>query len=134
MSDNQDLRIAVLGVGIMGADHVDRITNKIGGARVTVVNDYSLARAEEIAALTPGARVVVDPFDAIAAEDVDAVVLATPGPTPEKPGPSLPQAGQTLPREKPPSPAPGSFPPHLPTHSAPAPCSQLNRLQTWTLS
>ncbi|GAA3176383.1 hypothetical protein GCM10020255_067820 [Rhodococcus baikonurensis] len=54
MSDNQDLRIAVLGVGIMGADHVDRITNKIGGARVTVVNDYSLARAEEIAALTPG--------------------------------------------------------------------------------
>ena len=49
MSDNQDLRIAVLGVGIMGADHVDRITNKIGGARVTVVNDYSLARAEEIA-------------------------------------------------------------------------------------
>ena len=40
MSDNQDLRIAVLGVGIMGADHVDRITNKIGGARVTVVNDW----------------------------------------------------------------------------------------------
>jgi len=101
MSDNQDLRIAVLGVGIMGADHVDRITNKIGGARVTVVNDYSLARAEEIAALTPGARVVVDPFDAIAAEDVDAVVLATPGPTHEKQVLACLEAGKPVLCEKP---------------------------------
>ena len=101
MSDNQDLRIAVLGVGIMGADHVDRITNKIGGARVTVVNDYSLARAEEIAALTPGSRVVVDPFDAIAAEDVDAVVLATPGPTHEKQVLACLEAGKPVLCEKP---------------------------------
>ncbi len=84
MSDHQDLRIAVLGVGLMGADHVARLTNKISGARVTTINDYSAERAEQIAATVPGARVVSDPFDAIAAEEVDAVVIATPGPTHEK--------------------------------------------------
>lgn len=83
MTGNQDLRIAVVGVGVMGADHVHRIAEKAKGARVTVVNDYSPARAEAVAATAPGARVVADPFDAILAEDVDAVVLATPGPAHE---------------------------------------------------
>src|SRR5882757_8781751 len=79
-----DLRIAVLGVGMMGADHVARITNRISNARVVVVNDYLSEKAEQIAASVPGARVVNDPLDAIAHPDVDAVVLATPGPTHEK--------------------------------------------------
>jgi myo-inositol 2-dehydrogenase / D-chiro-inositol 1-dehydrogenase len=79
-----DLRIAVLGVGMMGADHVARITSRISGARVTVVNDYLTEKAAELAATVPGTRVANDPFDAIAADDVDAVLLATPGPTHEK--------------------------------------------------
>jgi len=79
-----DLRIAVLGVGVMGADHVARITSRISGARVAVVNDYLAEKAEQIAASVPGSRVVGDPMDAIAADDVDAVLLATPGPTHEK--------------------------------------------------
>ena len=69
-----DLRIAVLGVGMMGADHVARITGRIAGARVTVVNDYLAERAEQIATSVPGARVAPDPLDAIAADDVDAVL------------------------------------------------------------
>jgi myo-inositol 2-dehydrogenase/D-chiro-inositol 1-dehydrogenase len=79
-----DLRIAVLGVGMMGADHVARITSRISGARVAVVNDYLTEKAEQVAASVPGARVAGDPLDAIAADDVDAVLLATPGPTHEK--------------------------------------------------
>lgn len=79
-----DLRIAVLGVGVMGADHVARITNRISNASVVVVNDYFAEKAEQIAASVPGARVVGDPLDAISDPDVDAVVLATPGPTHEK--------------------------------------------------
>jgi myo-inositol 2-dehydrogenase / D-chiro-inositol 1-dehydrogenase len=79
-----DLRIAVLGVGVMGADHVARITTRISNARVVVVNDYLSEKAEQVAASVPGARVVGDPLDAIADPDVDAVVLATPGPTHEK--------------------------------------------------
>jgi myo-inositol 2-dehydrogenase / D-chiro-inositol 1-dehydrogenase len=79
-----ELRIAVLGVGVMGADHVARITSRISGARVGVVNDYLTEKAEQIATSVPGARVAGDPLDAIAADDVDAVLLATPGPTHEK--------------------------------------------------
>lgn len=84
MSASGDLRIAVLGVGLMGADHVARIQSKISGARVAVVNDYITEKAEEIAAGIPGCRAITDPLDAIADPDVDAVVLATPGPTHEK--------------------------------------------------
>lgn len=79
-----DLRIAVLGVGMMGADHVARITSRISGARVAVVNDYLPEKAAEVAAAVPGATVANDPFDAIADNDIDAILLATPGPTHEK--------------------------------------------------
>lgn len=79
-----DLRIAVLGVGLMGADHVARITSRISGARLAVVNDYLAEKAEQIAAGIPGCRAVADPLDAIADPEVDAVLLATPGPTHEK--------------------------------------------------
>jgi len=79
-----DLRVAVLGVGIMGADHVARLSTRISGARVTVVNDYVTEKAEQLAATIPGCRAISDPLDAIADPDVDAVVLATPGPTHEK--------------------------------------------------
>lgn len=79
-----ELKVAVLGVGVMGADHVARITSQIAGARVAVVNDYITEKAEQIAAQIDGCRAVTDPLDAIAAADVDAVVLATPGTTHEK--------------------------------------------------
>jgi len=51
---------------------------------VTVVNDYVTEKAEQLAATIPGCRAISDPLDAIADPDVDAVVLATPGPTHEK--------------------------------------------------
>lgn len=79
-----ELRVAVLGVGVMGADHVARITSRISGARVAVVNDYITEKAEQIASEIDGCRAVADPLDAIADPEVDAVVLATPGTTHEK--------------------------------------------------
>ncbi|MGY1643381.1 Gfo/Idh/MocA family protein [Geodermatophilus sp. SYSU D00703] len=74
-----ELRVAVLGVGLMGADHVARIHSRISGARVTVVSDAFADKAEEVAATVPGCRVVADPRAAIADPEVDAVVIATPG-------------------------------------------------------
>ena len=96
-----DLRIAVLGVGMMGADHVARITDRIKGATVTVLNDYFPEKAEELAATIPGCRVINDPLDAIADADVDAVILATPGPTHEKQLLACLEAGKPVMCEKP---------------------------------
>ena len=70
---------------MMGADHVARITNQdLPAPASTVVNDYVTEKAEQLAATIPGCRAIADPLDAIADPDVDAVVLATPGPTHEK--------------------------------------------------
>jgi myo-inositol 2-dehydrogenase/D-chiro-inositol 1-dehydrogenase len=75
---SDDLRVAVLGVGMMGAFHVDALSKRIKGARVTVVNDYFVEKATELAD-TIGARVVADPIDAINDPEVDAVLIASPG-------------------------------------------------------
>lgn len=74
-----DLRIAVLGVGMMGSFHATTLSTVVKGATVTVVNDFSADTAARVSAGIPGSRVVDDPFEAIAADDVDAVVIATPG-------------------------------------------------------
>lgn len=74
-----DVRVGVVGVGQMGADHVERITQRIKGARVTVVNDFRRETAEAVAAGAPGARVADSPDEVITADDVDAVIIATPG-------------------------------------------------------
>jgi myo-inositol 2-dehydrogenase / D-chiro-inositol 1-dehydrogenase len=76
MSD--DLRIAVLGVGMMGAFHADALSKRIRSARVTVVNDFLDDKAAEVADKV-GARTEADPFAAINDPDVDAVVIASPG-------------------------------------------------------
>ena len=76
MSD--ELRIAVLGVGMMGAFHVDALSKRVRGAQVTVVNDFLADKAAEVAGKV-GARVEADPLAAIRDSDVDAVVIATPG-------------------------------------------------------
>jgi myo-inositol 2-dehydrogenase/D-chiro-inositol 1-dehydrogenase len=73
-----DLKIAVLGVGMMGASHVDALSRRVRGARVLVVNDYVAAKAAAVAG-SVGARVVTDPIAAISDPEVDAVLIATPG-------------------------------------------------------
>ena len=73
-----DLRVAVLGVGMMGAYHVDGLSRRVRGAEVVVISDFFPDKAAEVAARV-GARVIGDPFEAISAADVDAVLIATPG-------------------------------------------------------
>jgi myo-inositol 2-dehydrogenase / D-chiro-inositol 1-dehydrogenase len=76
MSD--ELRIAVLGVGMMGAFHVDTLSKRVRGAQVSVVNDFLADKAAEVAGAI-GARVEDDPIAAINDPDVDAVLIASPG-------------------------------------------------------
>jgi myo-inositol 2-dehydrogenase/D-chiro-inositol 1-dehydrogenase len=74
-----ELRVAVLGVGMMGADHVARLHSRISGARVVAVSDAFVEKAEQVAAEVPGCRVIADPLTAIGDPGVDAVLIATPG-------------------------------------------------------
>jgi myo-inositol 2-dehydrogenase/D-chiro-inositol 1-dehydrogenase len=74
-----DLRVAVIGVGMMGADHVARLHSRISGTKVVVVSDAFTEKAEQVAAGVPGCRVIADPLAAITDPEVDAVVIASPG-------------------------------------------------------
>ncbi|MDX3004442.1 Gfo/Idh/MocA family oxidoreductase [Kribbella solani] len=73
-----ELRVGIVGVGVMGADHAERVARKTSGARLVAVSDPDQKRAEGIAARL-GARAIGDPLELIAAADVDAVILASPG-------------------------------------------------------
>ena len=76
--EGRDLRIAVLGVGVMGSFHAEALSRRVRGARVVVVNDFLADRAAAVAGPI-GARVVDDPYAAIADPEVDAILVATPG-------------------------------------------------------
>jgi myo-inositol 2-dehydrogenase/D-chiro-inositol 1-dehydrogenase len=78
-----ELRVAVIGVGMMGADHVARLHSRISGAKVVAVSDAFAEKADQVAAAVPGCRVITDPLAAIADPGVDAVLIASPGRFPQ---------------------------------------------------
>ncbi|MGW5126026.1 Gfo/Idh/MocA family protein [Streptomyces sp. NPDC004069] len=82
MARSSTLNIAVIGVGRMGADHVRRIQEAVSGARVSAVVDADAERAEAVAARA-GCAAFTDPADALAAADVDAVLVASSSPAHE---------------------------------------------------
>ncbi|MER6625308.1 Gfo/Idh/MocA family oxidoreductase [Streptomyces sp. NPDC000931] len=83
MNRREPLRVAVIGAGRMGADHVRRIDRVVSGARVTAVVDIDAERAEAVAAGVDGCTAHTDPAAAMAAADVDAVLIASSGPAHE---------------------------------------------------
>lgn len=74
-----DLRIGVVGAGLMGADHIARITHRISGAVVSAIVEPDAARAAAAAEKAPGAATFSRVEDAIEAGALDAVLIATPG-------------------------------------------------------
>src|SRR5699024_3629137 len=73
-------RIAVIGTGRMGTDHIKRLTHRIAGADVTGVVDVDAERARAAAAQAgDGTRIWDDPHAALASGEYDAFVLTTPG-------------------------------------------------------
>lgn len=77
---SQDLRVGVVGAGLMGADHIARITHRISGAVVSAVVEPDAERAASAAEKAPGAATFARIEDAIDAGAVDAVLIAVPGP------------------------------------------------------
>lgn len=72
------LSIGVIGAGIMGADHAQTIHRFISGADVVAIADPDKHRVEAAIAGIPGARALTQAQQLIEADDVEAVVVASP--------------------------------------------------------
>src|SRR5664279_4105019 len=75
--DQMNIRVGVIGTGIMGADHVTTLHRQISGAAVSMVADVDLARAQGIGDGIAGARAMAAGCALIADPEVDAVVIAS---------------------------------------------------------
>ena len=71
-------RIAVIGAGLMGADHAKIVAEDMPGAVLQVVCDMDQGRARKIANDCGAADIGSDPAEVIARADVDAVIIASP--------------------------------------------------------
>ena len=71
------VRVGVIGVGSIGTAHATSLVREISGATVSVVHDFDAARAATLAA-DLGARSVAGPQEVFDADDVDAVLIASP--------------------------------------------------------
>ena len=76
------LNIGVIGTGMIGQDHIRRLTQVLSGATIAAVTDIDLERAK--AAAPAGAEVFETPQALIRSDKVDAVVICSWGPAHEE--------------------------------------------------
>ena len=72
------IRIAVIGAGLMGADHAKIVAKELPGASLQVICDMDQSRARGVADTYGAADVATDPEAVINRADVDAVIVASP--------------------------------------------------------
>ena len=76
------LKVGVIGTGMIGQDHIRRLTQVLSGVEVVAVNDIAMDRAESAA--PAGAKVFETPQELINDENVDAIVICSWGPAHEE--------------------------------------------------
>lgn len=72
------IRLAIIGAGIMGADHARIFSENLSDAEVKVVCDINKAAAGQIAEKYNIPNVADKPEEVITRDDIDAVVIASP--------------------------------------------------------
>lgn len=77
------VRVGVIGVGMIGQDHIRRLTHVLSGVEVSAVTDVDLDRAKSVADGVPQATAVSTGEELIADDAVDAVVVCSWGETHE---------------------------------------------------
>ncbi len=75
------LKVGIIGTGMIGQDHIRRLTQVLSGVEITGVTDIDLGRAREAA--PTGATVFETPEALIADPKVEAVVICSWGPAHE---------------------------------------------------
>src|SRR3954466_2976556 len=78
------IRIGVIGTGMIGQDHIRRISEVLSGCVVAAVTDVDPAKAREVADARPGVTVRATGEEVVADPDVGAVVVCSWGPTHEQ--------------------------------------------------
>ena len=71
------IRVGVIGAGNMGASHIRDLSFAVSGADVTVIYDFDQARSAQLASEV-GARAVGSVQGLMDADDVDAILIASP--------------------------------------------------------
>ncbi|MDU8925244.1 Gfo/Idh/MocA family oxidoreductase [Pasteurellaceae bacterium LIM206] len=95
------VRIGVLGTGAIGQDHILRLTNKISASKVIAVNDLNADNSKTAADKAGGAKIYTDPHELINADEIDAVIVTSWGPSHEEFVTAAIQAGKYVFCEKP---------------------------------
>ncbi|MFL6129707.1 MAG: Gfo/Idh/MocA family oxidoreductase [Mycobacteriales bacterium] len=78
------VRAGVIGVGMIGQDHIRRLTRVLSGVDVVAVSDVDLERARTVADGLADAEVFATGEELVAADRVDAVVVCSWGETHEQ--------------------------------------------------
>lgn len=77
------LRVGVIGTGMIGQDHIRRLTEVVAGAEVVAVSDADADLAQQVAAGLKNATVHATGEELVADPAVDAVIVCSWGPTHE---------------------------------------------------
>jgi len=75
------MNVGVIGVGMIGQEHIHRLTTTVPGATVVAVSDVDEGKAREAASLLSGVKVYALGEDLILAREVEAVIVTSWGPT-----------------------------------------------------
>lgn len=100
MKQNEMLKIGVVGVGAIGRTHIERINNKLQGAKVIACADVNETFGNSVAEKY-GCKFYNKGEEMIASEDVDAVIVTTIDPFHEQYVMAAIQAGKYVFCEKP---------------------------------
>ena len=78
------VNVGVIGVGMIGKDHIRRLTTVLAGAGVSAVTDVNLDEAKKVAEGLPNANVHSTGEELVSDDSVDAVLVCSWGPTHEE--------------------------------------------------